>query len=77
VLDGFTGEQRLFIGWAQVWRIVEREESLRRNLLTDPHAPAEFRVLGTLANMPEFYEAFNLTEKDRMFRPEGLRVKIW
>lgn len=77
VIDGFTGPQRFFIGWAQVWRRKYRDAELQRRLLTDPHSPAEFRVLGIVSNMPEFYAAFDLKQGDELFRPESERVKIW
>lgn len=77
VLNGFTGEQRVFIGWAQVWRSLFRDEALREQILTDPHTPGEFRVLGVMKNIPEFYEAFNVQEGDGMYLPENERVKIW
>ena len=77
VIDGATGPQRFFMGWAQVWRRKYRESELRRRLVTDPHAPAEYRVLGVVANMPEYYEAFGLKPGDKAFRPEAERIKIW
>lgn len=77
VIDGFKGEQRFFLGWAQVWRRKYRDDSLRRYLVTDPHSPGEYRTNGILANMPEFYEAFEVQEGDAMYRPEDIRVKIW
>ncbi|MCA1799097.1 MAG: M13 family peptidase [Xanthomonadaceae bacterium] len=77
VIEGFTGPQRVFLGWGQVWRIMYREEALRRQLVTGPHSPGEFRVRGPLSNMPEFYEAFGVQEGDGMYRPEDVRVKIW
>ncbi len=77
LLDGFTPEQRFFLSWAQVWRANYRPESLRLQVKTNPHSPANFRVIGPLANMPEFYSAFNLMEVDAMFRPEAQRAKIW
>ena len=58
VIDGFTGPQRLFIGWAQVWRSKYRDAELTRRLATDPHSPAEFRCNGVLQNLDEFYQAF-------------------
>ncbi|KJY95056.1 MULTISPECIES: M13 family metallopeptidase [Pseudoalteromonas] len=76
-LDGFTGEQRFFMGWAQIWRRKYRDEELRNRLMTDPHAPSHYRVIGVLPNMPEFYEAFDVKEGDEMYiKPED-RVKIW
>ncbi len=77
VLDGFTGEQRFFISWAQVWRTKFREEALRRQLSTGPHSPAHYRVIGVLPNIPEFYTAFDIKEGDAMYLPEAQRVKIW
>ncbi len=77
VIDGFTGNQRFFIGWAQIWRRKYKDDELRKRLLTDPHSPSEYRVNGILSNMPEFYKAFNVHEQDKMFRPENKRVQIW
>lgn len=77
VIDGFTGDQRFFIGWAQVWRRKYREDEMRKRVLTDPHSPSEYRVIGVLSNMPEFYEAFDVQKGDRMYRPEDEIVKIW
>ncbi len=77
VIDGFTGRQRFFLGWAQVWRRLYRDDELRRRVLTDPHSPSEYRVNGILANMPEFYAAFDVAAEDAMRRPEDVRVKIW
>lgn len=77
VIDGFTGDQRFFLGWAQVWRRKYREDELKRRLVTDPHSPSEYRTNGIVANMPEFYEAFNIQEGDGMYRTPEERVKIW
>ncbi len=77
VIDGFTGAQRFFLGWAQVWRGLEREDYLRQMLLTDPHSPGEFRVNGVVRNMPEFYEAFGVKEGDGVWMSPEARVKIW
>jgi predicted metalloendopeptidase len=76
-LDGFTGDQRFFIGYAQVWARKYREDELRKRILTDPHSPSEFRVNGIVANQPEFYSAFGLTAKDKLYREPTDRVKIW
>lgn len=77
VIDGFTAEQRFFMGWAQVWRIKFRDEALRQQVITGPHSPGMYRVLGVLSNMPEFYEAFDVKPGDGMYRDEEVRVKIW
>ena len=77
VLDGLTGPQRFFVGWAQVWRGKARDAELTRRLATDPHSPAEFRCNGTLRNVPEFYEAFDVKPGDKLFLAPSDRVKIW
>ena len=77
VIDGLTGDQRFFMGYAQVWRGKMVEKSLRNRVATDPHSPAEFRALGSLSNMPEFYRAFDVKEGDAMYIAPEKRVKIW
>jgi len=77
VIDGFTGEQRVFLGWAQVWRSLFKDGALRERILTDPHSPGQFRVVGVMNNMPEFYEAFDVKEGDGHYLPEEERVHIW
>ncbi len=76
-IDGFTAEQRFFMGWAQVWRIKYRDEALRRQVINGPHSPGEYRVLGPLSNMTEFYEVYGVKPGDGMYRDEKVRVKIW
>jgi len=76
-IDGFSPEQRFFISFAQVWKTNIREGELRRLLTVDPHSPGRFRANGPLANMPEFWAAFNIPAGSSMRRPEKLRVKIW
>lgn len=76
-IDGYTGEQRFFLGWGQVWRRKYREEELRQRLMTDSHSPSEYRVNGIVWNMPEFYQAFDVKEGDKLYLPEDKRVKIW
>jgi putative endopeptidase len=77
VLDGFTGEQRFFIGWAQVWRAKYRDAEAMRRLAVDPHSPAEFRCNGVVRNLSEFHEAFNVKEGDKLWLPPRQRVRIW
>ena len=77
VLDGFTGDQRFFIGWAQCFRGKYREEELRKRLVTDPHSPSEYRVNGVMKNVPGFYDAFEVKDGDGLFLPAAKRVKIW
>ncbi|MGB5165057.1 MAG: M13-type metalloendopeptidase [Woeseiaceae bacterium] len=77
VLDGFTGEQRVFLGYAQVWRNKYRDEVLRLMINTDPHSPAMYRTNGAVRNVPEFYEAFDVAETDALYLPPEERVKIW
>ena len=76
-IDGFTGEQRFFLNLACVWRNNIREEALRMRLNTDPHSPGEFRVVGPLSNLPEFFEAFGCPEGSKMVRPVAERPSIW
>ena len=77
VMDEFTGEQRVFIGYAQSWRSKSRDEALRVQINTDPHSPATFRVNGVVRNIPEFYAAFNVQESDSLYLAADKRVKIW
>lgn len=77
VIDGMTGDQRVFYGWAQVWRRKYRDEELRKRIDTDPHSPSEFRANGTVMNMPEFHEAFDVKPGDDMYLEPEERVKIW
>jgi endothelin-converting enzyme/putative endopeptidase len=77
VIDGFTGPQRFFMGWAQVWRGKIREDALRQRLLTDPHSPAQYRVIGPLRNVEAFYQAFGVQPGDPMFLDPSARVIIW
>lgn len=77
VLDGFTGEQRVFLGYGQVWLDKAREESIRNQIASDPHAPAHFRINGIVRNIPEFYKAFNVKPGDSLYLAPEKRVKIW
>jgi putative endopeptidase len=76
-IDGFTGEQRFFIGYGMSWLSKQRAASLRAQVASDPHAPAKFRVNGIVRNIPEFYEAFDVKSGDSLYLAPGSRVKIW
>lgn len=76
-MDGYSGDQRFFLGWAQVWARKYRDEELMQRLITDPHSPSEFRTNGVVRNMPEFYRAFDVNQGDALFLPSEQRVKIW
>ncbi len=77
VIDGFTGIQRVFLGYAQVWRVKIRDEALRVRIATDPHAPGRYRANGAVRNVPAFYEAFEVAASDELYLPPEERVKIW
>lgn len=77
VLDGLTGEQRVFFGWAQVWRTKSRDAEAIRRLAIDPHSPPEFRCNGVIRNMDAFYEAFDVTANDALYLDPERRVRIW
>ena len=77
VMDGFSGEQRVFIGYAQGWLGKSRDEALREQINTDPHSPRQYRVNGVVRNVPEFYEAFEIAETDALYLAPEERVKIW
>ena len=76
-IDGFTPEQRFFLGFAQIWRANQRDEDTKLRLNTDPHSPGRFRSNGPISNMPEFAKAFNLPDNCPMVRPPNERVNIW
>ena len=77
IIDGYTGAQRFFMGWAQSWRGKYRPEEVRRRIATDPHSPDEFRCNQIVANLSEFYDAFSVGDKDKHFMPAESRVRIW
>jgi putative endopeptidase len=77
VLDGFSGEQRFFLGWAQVWRSVIREEQLRVQVTSDPHSPAEYRCNGVVRNVDAWYGAFDVEPGEKLYLPPADRLHIW
>jgi endothelin-converting enzyme/putative endopeptidase len=77
VLDGFTGNQRFFLGYAQLWRSVATDDFLRKSTLTDPHSPSEFRINGVLRNFAPWYEAYGVTSNNKLYLAPEERVSIW
>ena len=77
VIDGLTGVQRVYFGWAQVWRTKSRDAEAIRRLAVDPHSPPEFRCNGVIRNIDSFYEAFEVGETDELFLEPAARVRIW
>jgi putative endopeptidase len=77
ILDGTTGDQRFFYGWAQVWQSKFRDDALRNQIATDPHSPAEFRVIGPVRNVDAWYDAFDVKPGDKYYLAPEDRVRIW
>ena len=77
VIDGYTGPQRFFMGFAQIWRAKARDEAVIVQIKTDPHTPGEFRANGSIRNQPGFYEAFGVKEGDKLYLAPDQRVTIW
>jgi putative endopeptidase len=76
-ISGFTPEQRYFIAYGYAWMVNIKKEALSQQIMTDVHAPAQYRINGPLANIPEFYKAFGVKPGDAMYQPDSLRVVIW
>ena len=76
-INGLTPEERFFINYASVWKILYRDELMHTLLTTDTHSPNEYRTNGPLSNMVEFYDTFGVTATDGMYRPDSIRVEIW
>jgi len=77
VLDGFTGEQRLFMGWAQVWRTLWRDEALKQQIVNGPHSPGQIRAFAPLRNVDAWYDAFKVKAGDTLYVAPEQRVRIW
>ena len=77
VIDGLTGVQRVFYGWAQVWRTKSRDAEAIRRLAIDPHSPPEFRCNGVIRNIDAYYDAFEVSESDELYLDPQRRVRIW
>jgi putative endopeptidase len=77
VLDGLTGDQRLFMAYAQVWRVKMREDALRNQVATDPHSPGKYRAIGPVRNVDLWYSAFGVKEGDKLYIAPANRARIW
>ncbi len=77
VLDGYTGDQRFFLSYGQIWKRLHREENLKMRLVADPHSPAEYRVNGIVRNMDAWYQAFDVQPDNVLYLPPEERVQIW
>jgi putative endopeptidase len=77
VIDGFTGDQRVFLAWGQKWRRKNRDDALRARAAADRHAPARFRAIGSVRNVDAWYRAFSVKPGDRYYLPPGDRARIW
>jgi len=77
VIDGFTGDQRFFLGWGQVWRTLFRNEALRQQLISDPHSPGQIRAINPLRNVDAWYEAWGVKPGDKQYVAPEDRVRIW
>jgi len=77
VRDGFTGVQRVFLGWAQVWREKHRPDALKQQVTTDPHSPGRFRIDGPMRNIDAWYSAWDVKPGDKLYLMPEDRVRIW
>jgi putative endopeptidase len=77
VIDGFTGEQRVLLGWAQAWRGKARDDFLRRQVVSDPHSPRQFRVNGPMRNVDSWYDSFKVQPDQKLYIAPNDRVRIW
>ena len=77
VIDGFTGDQRFFLAWAQVWRTMYRDDALRAQLVNGPHSPGMYRINGVVRNIDAWYDAFGVTEEHELYIAPEDRVSIW
>jgi putative endopeptidase len=77
VLDGLTGDQRVFLGWAQAWRGKLRDDAIRRQVVSDPHSPRQYRVNGPMRNINDWYQTFDVKPENKLFVAPNERVRIW
>ena len=77
VLDGFSGDQRVFLGWAQAWRGKVSDDYVRKQVVSDPHSPRQFRVIGPTRNVDAWYDAFKVEPTDKEYVAPENRTRIW
>lgn len=77
LIDGFSGDQRFYLGWAQAWRGKPRDDFIRHQVVSDPHSPRMFRVIGPLRNLDAWYSAFGVSPADKYYLAHDQRVSIW
>ena len=77
IISGLTPDKRFFLAYGYAWMVNIKDEALASQIMTDVHAPAQFRINGPLSNIPEFYKTFNIKKTDKMYQPDALRVVIW
>jgi putative endopeptidase len=77
LINGYTPDQRYFLAYAYAWMVNKTDASLAKQVMSNEHAPSEFRINGPLSDIDAFYKAFNIQEGNKMYRPDSLRVKIW
>ncbi len=77
VLDGYTGEQRVLLGWAQAWRGKVSDDYVRKQVVSDPHSPRQFRVIGPARNIDAWYDSFKVQPDDKMYVAPEARARIW
>jgi putative endopeptidase len=77
MIGGLNADQRFFINFAQIWRTHYRSDEQIQRLYTDPHSPPRCRVMVVLSNFPEFYTAFKVTDKNKMYIPDSLKCTMW
>jgi putative endopeptidase len=77
VLDGYSGEQRVFLGWAQAWRGKFGSDFVRRQVVSDPHSPRQFRVNGPVRNIDAWYQLFGVNDSEKLYLAPDARARIW
>ncbi len=76
-MDGLSGDQRVFLGWAQAWRGKLRDDAIRKQVVSDPHSPRQYRVNGPVRNIDDWYAAFEVKPAGKLYVEPGKRVRIW